>query len=67
MLSDRIVDKAVEALSKRLRVENEVIERNGRLHLDTHIMVSSRVIYSHSMDLTPVTDHIISRIDDSSQ
>ena len=62
MITDKLLDGAVESLSKRLRVENEVREESGSLHLDTHIMVGSRKVYSHSLDLSPLLDELESRL-----
>ena len=61
MLSDRIIDKAVESLSKRLRVGNEVIVRDGELHLNTKVVVGSRIVYEHELDLSVLIDEIESR------
>ena len=66
MLSEKIVDKVVESLSKRLKIGNEVIVRDGEVHLDTTVVVGSRVVYRHSLSLEPVFEEFISRIHDSS-
>ena len=63
MLSDRIIDKAVESLSSRLKIGNEVIVRDGEVHLDTTVVVGSRVVYRHSLSLEPVLEEFQSRLD----
>ena len=62
MLPQRVIDAAVESLTRRLRVGNEVSIRDGSLHLDTHIAVGNRTVYTHSLDLEPVLEEIQRRI-----
>lgn len=67
MLSEKIIDKAVGELSKRLRVGNEIVEKDGRLHMNTILVLGNRTVYTHELDLEPLIAEIVSRIEPPSQ
>ena len=58
MLSDKIIESIIERFSKRISVENELIENAGVLNLRTTLSLSGRPLYTHDLDMRPMLDAV---------
>ena len=54
MIPDRIIESIIDRFSKRLQVENEIIENDSVLFLRTTLLLSGRSVYTHDLNLRPL-------------
>ena len=54
MIPDRIIESIIERFSKKITVENEIVEDTGVLTLRTTLSLSGRPLYTHDLSLRPI-------------
>ena len=56
------LNSIIERLSSAFRIETEIEETEDAIILHTHSYLGTKLLYSHSLDLSPLMDKIQSRI-----
>ena len=59
------MNKIIDRLSSAFRIETEVTEEKGTVILHTHSYLGTKLLYSHSLDLSPVIDIAVRRAADA--
>jgi hypothetical protein len=54
-------NKLIDRFASAFRIEQEIVEEENTVTLHTHSFLGTRLLYSHSMDLTPVIDLAVKR------
>jgi hypothetical protein len=56
-------DKLISSLASHFRVENNITETEDKAFLVTTVMFKSKILYTHHLDLEPLYQIMIKRID----
>lgn len=55
------MNKIIDRLSSAFRIETEIEEKENTVILHTHSYLGTRLLYSHSLDLSPLIDIAVER------
>ena len=61
------LNKIIERLSSAFRIETEIEEKENTVILHTHSYLGTKLLYSHSLDLSPVIDIAVRRSADAAK
>ena len=61
------LNSIIERLSSAFRIETEIEEKENTVILHTHSFLGTKLLYSHSLDLSPVIDIAVRRADDAAK
>ena len=60
-----MIEKMINKLAKQFRIETEITETENTIILHTHSYLGTRLLYSHSLDLSPLLDIAVRRAADA--
>ena len=52
-----MLERALEKLARTFRIEQEVLEKNGKITLVTYSYIGTKIVYTHFMDLDILYQH----------
>ena len=55
------LDSLIDKFASKFRIEQELEEKENTVILHTHSYMGTRLLYSHTMDLTPLIDIAVCR------
>jgi hypothetical protein len=61
------MNKIIDRLSSAFRIETEIEEKENTVILHTHSYLGTKLLYSHSLDLSPLIDIAAARAEDAAR
>ena len=55
------IDSLIDKFASKFRIEQELEEKENTVILHTHSYMGTRLLYSHTMDLTPLIEIAVRR------
>ena len=55
------LDSLIDKFASKFRIEQELEEKENTVILHTHSYMGTRLLYSHTMDLTPLIEIAVAR------
>ena len=51
-----MIEKLIDKFAKQFRIETEIVEDGDTVNLITYSYLGSKLLYTHSLDLSPLLD-----------
>jgi hypothetical protein len=55
------LDSLIDKFASKFRIETEIIEEKDTIHLHTYSYLGSRLLYEHTLDLSPLIEIAVAR------
>jgi len=55
------IDSLIDKFASKFRIETEIIEEKDTIHLHTYSYLGSRLLYEHTLDLSPLIEIAVAR------
>jgi len=57
------LDSLIDKFASKFKIETEIVEEENTIHLRTYSYLGTRLLYEHTLDLSPLIDIAVARAD----
>ena len=57
------LDSLIDKFASKFRIETHIVEEENTIHLRTYSYLGTRLLYEHTLDLSPLIDIAVARAD----
>jgi hypothetical protein len=61
------LNSLIDRFASAFRIETEIVEEKDTIHLKTFSYIGTRLLYEHTLDLSPVIDIAVRRAADAAE
>lgn len=55
------IDSLIDKFASKFKIETEIVEEKDTIHLRTYSYLGSRLLYEHTLDLSPLIEIAVCR------